>query len=77
MAEMQETGERFKLLARATQHVEGDVQRFIGLEIVGQCHINFGLGLPPGLVFKARRQGRSVHIADGRHVILGYPLPKV
>jgi len=43
MAEMQETGERFELLARATQHVEGDVQRLIGLEIVGQRHYNIAL----------------------------------
>ena len=67
--------ESLLLTGRACQQIECYVQR--GLVLVGgrEPDIGLGAGLVAFLCLQARRQRCLHHFADGRHVVVGYPLP--
>ena len=75
-SEIEEVGERLQLLRCPLQHVEGNMEGRLGTELGGEPYIGFGLGTVAVFSLQPRRQSRLVDFADGRHVIVGYPLPQ-
>ena len=75
-SEIEEVGERLQLLRSPLQHVEGYVESLLGTELGSEPYIGLGLGTIAVLGLQSRRQSRLVDFADGRHVVVGYPLPQ-
>ena len=73
--EIEEVDEGLLLLGGPLEHVDGDVLGLLALKLWCQTQAGLGLGLVAVLGLEACREGGLVDIADGRHVVVGYPLP--
>ena len=75
--EGQKLGEDLLLLVGTLQHVEGYVKRLLILKVWSQPDVGVGLRTVAVLSLQACGQCRLVDFADGRHVVVGYPLPQL
>ena len=75
--ECQIVDETALLLGGTCQHVEGDVQGLLVAELRSQPYVGLGLRPVALLSLQASRQGGFVDLADGRHIVVGDPLPQL
>ena len=76
MRQCEIVGKGFLLFLRPAEHRHSHVQALLVAVGFRQTHAQFGLRPVALLVLQSRRQRGLEYVAEGRHIIFGYPSPQ-
>ena len=75
LCQIEKVDEGLLLLGGPLKHVDSDVLGTLTAELWGQTQAGLCLGTVTILSLQTCRKSRLIDITNGRHVIVGYPLP--